>query len=482
MKATPRGQHIRGNPNYTPRSCDAPLLISSQQETDMNNTPSDHSTVEYCDVLVIGGGPAGSTASTLLARQQWSVIQLEKAHHPRFHIGESLLPMNLPVFENLNIMEEVRRLGVYKRGADFESDHERGYNVYEFERALGKSPPHAFQVLRQEFDEMLFRHALTEGVDAREGSEVTQIQMRGDRDFRAEVHADHQRTYSICARYVLDASGRDTFLATKMKLKRKNTEHQSAAIFGHFRGAQYRTGQDAGNISIYSFEHGWMWMIPLRDGVMSVGAVCRPDYLKQRNGRTHDFLLETLQKNPALFSRLEHAVLINNEVRVTGNYSYDSRALGGPGWMLIGDAFAFLDPVFSSGVYLAMSGAEQAAAVVDQSLRNPTREKFLQRQLEKRLRRGMRRFAFFIYRFNSPAMQHIFRYPHNIWNVEQGIISMLAGDLFDSRPVWWRLHFFRLIYVWTLLRTPMRSSLERRYRQAQARTTFTGGTTPVDPV
>ncbi len=167
------------------------------------------------------------------------------------------------------------------------------------------------------------------------------------------------------------------------KLRRKNTEHQSAAIFGHFRGADARAGEDAGNISIYSFEHGWMWMIPLPDGVMSVGAVCRPEYLKQRKGRTLEFLFDTLKLSPALWQRVQHAELIDNEVRVTGNYSYDSSCMGGPGWILVGDAFAFLDPVFSSGVYLAMSGAEQAVEVVDAALREPSREMSLLRKLEQ---------------------------------------------------------------------------------------------------
>src|SRR5438105_13443554 len=179
-------------------------------------------------------------------------------------------------------------------------------------------------------------------------------------------------------------SRRFAFLAAKRRLRRKNAQHQSAAIFGHFRGAGVRPGEDAGNISMYRFENGWLWMIPLPDGVMSMGAVCRPDYLKQRRGRTLEFLLETLERNPALWQRMRRAELIGNEVRVTGNYSYDSSSMGGPGWVLIGDAFAFIDPVFSSGVYLAMSGAEQAAQVVDAALREPAAESSLLRRLEKR--------------------------------------------------------------------------------------------------
>ncbi len=340
-------------------------------------------TMEQCDVAVIGGGPAGSTAAALLARRGYKVIALEKAHHPRFHIGESLLPMNLPIFERLGVLDKVRALGVFKPGADFEADNERGYNTYAFARAIGNSPPHAYQVWRQDFDKMLYDHARSCGAEAREGHEVVKVEQKGPRETRLEVDTDDGRSYGIQARYIVDASGRDALLSARKGLRRRNPEHQSAAIFGHFRGAEPRAGEDAGNISIYRFDHGWMWMIPLPDGVMSVGAVCRPDYLKQRKGRTVEFLIETLKLSPALWKRMESAQLIGGDVRVTGNYSYDSARMGGPGWVLVGDAFAFLDPVFSSGVYLAMSGAEQAVDVVDSALREPETENVLLRKLEK---------------------------------------------------------------------------------------------------
>jgi flavin-dependent dehydrogenase len=431
-------------------------------------------------VVVIGGGPAGSTAAALLAQRGHQVILLEKAHHPRFHIGESLLPMNLPVFERLGVLEKVRALGVVKPGADFEADNERGYNSFAFCRAIGDSPPHAFQVWRADFDRMLFEHARSCGASAREGHEAVQCDQLGPRDTRLEVRTDEGGSYGIVARYLVDASGRDTFLSGRRKLRRRNKRHQSAAIFAHFRGAETRAGEDAGNISIYRFEHGWMWMIPLPGGVMSVGAVCRPDYLKQRRGPTLEFLRATLQRNAALWRRIEHAELIDNRVHVTGNYSYDSRQIGGPGWMLIGDAFAFVDPVFSSGVYLAMSGAEQAAQAIDVALREPSAEMGLLRRLEKRYRNGIRRFSFFIYRFNDPVMERLFRRPSNRLQIEQGIISMLAGDLFDSPQVLRRLRLFKLVYALGCLRDWRRWRAERSYRLAQARALFTGGNTPLD--
>jgi flavin-dependent dehydrogenase len=434
-----------------------------------------------CEVLVMGGGPAGSTAATLLSRLGRKVILLEKAHHPRFHIGESLLPMNLPLFERIGVLEKVESLGVFKPGADFEADNERGYNTFAFRRAIGNSPPHAYQVWRQDFDKMLFDHARATGADAREGHEVVAVEQVDSRRSNVEVRTEDGRGYRITAEYVVDATGRDTFLSSKKRLRRKNAEHQSAAIFGHFRGAECRPGEDAGNISIYRFDHGWMWMIPLPDGVMSIGAVCRPAYLKQRKGKTVEFFLETLRQNEGVRRRIGRAELMG-EVRVTGNYSYDSAQMGGAGWVMIGDAFAFLDPVFSSGVYLAMSGAEQAVTVIDTALREPWREAYLLRKLERRQRAGMRRFAFFIYRFNSPIMGRIFRQPRNIWQIEQGVISMLAGDLFDSPKVLRRLRAFRFVYAITALRHFVRWRSEHRYRLEQARQQFTGGTTPLDRI
>jgi flavin-dependent dehydrogenase len=434
---------------------------------------------EICDVAVIGGGPAGSTAAILLARRGYKVIALEKARHPRFHIGESLLPMNLPVFERLGVLDKVRALGVFKRGADFQADNEHGYSTFAFSRAIGNSPPHAYQVWRQDFDKMLYDHARESGADAREGQEVRKIEQKNARESVLEVQADDGRNYRIQARYVVDASGRDAFVASKNKLRRKNNQHQSAAIFSHFRGAEPRPGEDAGNVSIYRFDHGWMWMIPLPDGMMSIGAVCRPEYLKQRKGSTQEFLLETLNKNTDLKRRIAHAELAG-EVRVAGNYSYDASQMAGPGWILVGDAFAFLDPVFSSGVFLAMSGAEQAAAVVDEALRQPARESRLLRKLEKRLRAGLARFSFFIYRFNGPVMAQMFSQPRNTWQLEQAVISMLAGDLFDSPKVLRRLRLFKLVYVIAGLRDFRRWRAEHKYRLAQARSEFTGGDTPFD--
>jgi flavin-dependent dehydrogenase len=432
-----------------------------------------------CDVLVVGGGPAGSTTATLLARQGLRVLQLEKDRHPRFHIGESLLPANLPIFDALGVMDKVRALGVVKHGADFEA-RDGGYQTFHFRRALGATPPHAFQVKREEFDHMLFEHARENGVDAREGVKVEQVDAGGIGRVVAQAKRADGAAFQVRARYLVDASGRDTLLGNALKLKRRNDEHQSAAIFAHFEGVEARPGEDAGNISIYNFDHGWCWFIPLKDGVMSIGCVCRPEYLKQRRGRNEEFLLQTLQRMPDAWRRMQEARRVS-EVRVTGNYSYACERMGGPGWIMVGDAWAFVDPVFSSGVYLGMHSGRQAAQMIGAILAEPAREAALQREFERRIRRGVRVFSWFIYRFNSPVMRQLFASPRNVLRVEDGVISMLAGDVFDNAPVMRRLHLFKLIYAIGGLVALPAFLRERRERRRQARYAFTGGNTPVDP-
>ncbi|HEX5123000.1 MAG TPA: NAD(P)/FAD-dependent oxidoreductase [Rhodanobacteraceae bacterium] len=433
-----------------------------------------------CDVLVVGGGPSGSTAATLLQRRGRRVILLEKDHHPRFHIGESLLPCNLPIMEELGVLEKVRALGVVKLGADFPSDEALGYHTFHFERAYGDSPPHAFQVKREEFDQMLFVHARENGVDAREGIKVDRVELGGIGNAVAHAHDEAGNALTFRARYVVDASGRDTLLGNAMKLKKKNDSHQSAAIFAHFRGVVERPGEDAGNISIYNFKHGWCWFIPLRDGVMSIGAVCFPEYLKTRRGRNEQFLVDTMKMMPDAWARMENAERVS-DVRVTGNYSYSCERMSGPGWIMVGDAFAFVDPVFSSGVYLAMHSGERAAELVDAVLTDPSRESALQAGFAERIERGIKVFSWFIYRFNSPAMRGLFRKPRNVWRVEEGVISMLAGDVFDNAEVLRKLIVFKAIYaIRTLVHLP-RSIMDLAHRRKQARYAFSGGNTPVDP-
>lgn len=399
------------------------------------------------DVLVIGGGPAGTTFATLMARRGWGVTLLEKDRHPRFHIGESLLPMNLPIFERLGVLEQVREISVLKRGADFTLGNSgSGHQTFRFERALGDSPDHAFEVRRSEFDALLYANARASGVEAREAVRVTAVE-EGPGGLKSVKAVDeNEGVLRWNARFVVDASGRDTLLASKLGWKQANRKHASAAVFGHFRGVTRRPAEDAGNISVYWFRHGWIWMIPLRDDVMSIGLVACPQYLKTRRGSLDEFLWNTLNGVAEARERLEDAALIM-PAQATGNYSYFSQQAVGPGYMLVGDAYAFIDPVFSSGVYLAMSSAERATPVAEAWLRGQKlRYHREQRVFERDLKRGLSTFSWFIYRFTTPAMRHLMNNPRNVLGVEQAVISMLAGDVYSNRPVRWRLAVFKAIY------------------------------------
>ncbi len=417
------------------------------------------------DVLVIGGGPAGSTAATLLARSGWRVCLLEKDRHPRFHIGESLLPMNLPILRRLGVLDQVAAIGVRKLAADFPVDG-GAYHSFPFARALGARDDHAFQVRREQFDHLLLRNAAAAGVDVREVTEAVQVDVDGPLPRVTLQHAGQQS--ELRCRYVVDASGRDTLLGRQWQLKRPNPRHRSAAIYAHFRGVVRRPGDQAGNISIYRLPRGWVWMIPLPDEVMSVGVVCEPEYLKSRRGPLDQFLLDSVRQNSDARQRMTAATALG-PAEATGNYSYACEQIAGRGWVLAGDAYAFIDPIFSSGVFLAMHGAELAADVVDGSLRQPAREAALQRAYARRLQRGIGVFSWFIERFMTPTMRQLFSTPRNRLRVEQAVIAMLAGDVFDNAAARWRLQLFRLIYAVT-------ERVQRRQAAAEALPSTSAGT------
>jgi flavin-dependent dehydrogenase len=420
----------------------------------------------------VGGGPGGSTAAALLARKGLRVTLVEKSRHPRFHIGESLLPMNMPIFERLGVFDQVMATGRQKLGADFPSPNERGYTVFHFARTLNPGTGYAVQIRREELDQLLFRHAAACGAETHEETEVLRI------DFAAAAATARLRQTDGTERdlrvdYVVDATGRNTLLGTALRLKRKHQRHQSAALFAHFAGVQRREGEDAGNISIYRFPAGWVWMIPLPGDCMSIGAVCYPEYLKERRGSNADFLLTTLSRIPGARDRIKAARIIGN-LHATGNYSYSCSRMSGHRWIMVGDAFAFLDPIFSSGVYLAMNSAERAAEVVAGALREPHREAALQRDYARLVRRGLGQLSWFIFRFTSPAMSRLFAHPRDTLQVERAMVSMLAGDVFNSPRVWWRLQLFKLIYLWTWVSLWRRSLRNNRIRRRQVGVVFDG--------
>jgi flavin-dependent dehydrogenase len=395
--------------------------------------------------VIIGGGPAGSTVAALLAARGKSVTLIEKEKHPRFHIGESLLPFNMPLFEKLGVKDAVERMGMLKYGIEFVSpDHDKP-SLLEFGDGWHKDMNYSFQVRRSEFDKILFDNAKAKGAEAFEECRVASV------DFPAEgggvvtaTNADGE----VCqfrGRFVVDASGRDTFLASRLKVKQRNRRHESAAVFGHFTGAERLPGRDEGHISIFWFAKGWFWFIPLSDGTTSVGAVSKPDIFKNRDGDMTALFKDLIATCPALADRLRNATL-TGPATGTGNYSYNADTLVGPSYLMVGDAGGFIDPVFSTGVYLAMNSGFLAADAVETCLDRPENAAQALQTFEAEVKASLARFSWFIYRITSPAIRSLFMAPRNYFRIEEAVLSLLAGDIGTKSPIRSRLALFKALF------------------------------------
>jgi len=398
-----------------------------------------------CDVLVLGGGPAGSSIAAILAEKGWQVDVWEKDPHPRFHIGESLLPHTLPFLKQLGVLEEVERIGLKKFGAELVSPyHDEPVTLY-FSGAWDKSHPYAFQVRRSEFDDILLRNCRKKGVRVREGLKAKNVSF--SEEGLATVHGVNAqgKTVSQQARYVVDATGRQTFLANHFHAKQRNPYHNSASVFGHFEGVTRHAEKDEGNISICWFDHGWFWIIPLPDGVTSVGMVCWPSYLKSRKDELEEFFWKTVHSSPLMVHRMKDAKAIMPIV-ATGNYAYQSTVMTGSQFMLVGDAFAFVDPILSSGVHLALHSGIRGADVVDAYLTGHAQAGQKARDFEIAVRHGLKTYSWFIYRFTQPAFRNLFMAPRNYFRIHEAIASVVAGDVFGTTPIKLPIFLFKALY------------------------------------
>lgn len=399
-----------------------------------------------CDVLVIGGGPAGSTVAPLLAQKGYKVVLIEKARHPRFHIGESLLPANLPIFEQLGVADEVASIGMVKNAAEFNSPWHDHQQRFYFSDAWDKSLPSAYQVRRSEFDDVLIKNAASKGVDVFQECKVKSVSLDAGDTVLVDVECSDGTITNWNARFVVDASGRDTFLANKLQIKHRNPKHNSSSVYAHFSGASRNEGTDEGNISIFWFEHGWFWFIPLADGTTSIGMVTWPYFMKTKGDRSLDqFLLDGIKLCPLLERKLLDAKMVSS-AEATGNFSYVSERCYGRNYLLLGDAYAFIDPVFSSGVLLAMNSGVVGAETVDACLKNPAGASKALAKFDKAMRHGPKEFSWFIYRVTNPTLRDLFMNPRNIFRMKEAILSVLAGDIFGKTPIWRSIFLFKCIY------------------------------------
>jgi flavin-dependent dehydrogenase len=324
------------------------------------------------DVIVIGGGPGGSTTATMLARQGWQVLLLERERFPRDHIGESLLPASIPVLEELGVLPAVQEAGFLRKwGATMVWGTDRTPWSWYF-RETNQQYPHSYQVWRPQFDQLLLENSRAHGVEVREGHQVVDVLFEDRR--ACGVHYTADGTTGVArARFVVDASGQGALLGHKLQLRRWDTFFQNLAVYGYFAGAQRLPAPDETNIFIESYAHGWFWHIPLHTGWTSTGAVVDSRTGQEGIRRTDPrrFLMEQVAQAPRTAQMLCTAKLAYGPF-VIRDWSYISDEVVGDGYILVGDAACFIDPLFSSGVHLALMAGVLAAAYVTTVLKEPS--------------------------------------------------------------------------------------------------------------
>ena len=350
------------------------------------------------DVVVIGGGPAGSVTAALLADAGHRVLVLERERFPRYHIGESLLSATLPILDAIGAMPAIERHGFLRKpGGTFQWGRQREPWSFWFREDPG-GRPYAFQVVRAEFDQLLLENARAHGAEVREAHAVTAIETDGGRP-TVRARSAGGTDVRLTPRFVVDASGQTALIGHAQGLRRFNDFFKNLAIFGYFRGAERLPGELANHILSAAFADGWFWYIPLHDGTMSVGAVV--DARRWRDvaaGDPEGTYRGLIGRCPQIADRLAQATLVS-PIRIIRDYSYDSARFGGPGFLMAGDAACFIDPVFSTGVHLACLAGFLGARAVDAIVRDKESEADALTQYETSYRAAFERYLRFLYFF-----------------------------------------------------------------------------------
>ena len=323
------------------------------------------------DVVILGGGPAGSTAANLLASQGLDVVVVEKEHFPRFHIGESLLPATVNIFERLGVHDSVRESSIKKPGGKWlygEAEVPGDFTNYD-NQASFKDNPYSYLVERSTFDKILIDRAAEVGCDVRFGTEVTDLITEGGRVVGVSCRHEDGREYELHARLVVDATGLRALIPSKLRL-RKLTEPHRMGIYAQYAARPTRDDVKAGWFLGQMFYDGWTWLLALPDNRFSVGTVMTVERFKNSGLSPAQMLDRLVDENPLLSEGMTADRHRISDVMVTGNMGNSSEELAGDGWVAIGDAAYFIDPCYSSGVHLAMKSAEMVADVVTAAPRN----------------------------------------------------------------------------------------------------------------
>ena len=328
------------------------------------------SPASHPDVVVIGGGPAGSTVSTLIAQHGYRVQLFEREHFPRFHIGESLIPETYWVLERLGMLDKLRKSHfVKKHSVQFVNANGKQSAPFYFWDNKPHECSQTWQVVRSEFDLMMLNNAREHGVEAHEGVRVRDVLFEGERAVGVKIQSADGTLQEVRAQVVVDASGQTGLLQNKFKLRVWDPVLNKGAIWTYWQGAYRDTGRDEGATLVLQTANrqGWFWYIPLHDDRVSVGVVAPFDYLFKGRVSHEQTYQEEVERCPAVKERVSAARRVTGYF-ATKDYSYRAKQVAGDGWVMVGDAFGFLDPLYSSGVLLALQSGEMAADAIVEGL------------------------------------------------------------------------------------------------------------------
>src|SRR5580704_17614168 len=393
------------------------------------------------DVAITGGGPAGSTEATLLAKSGRRMIVCEREKFPRFHIGESLLPFSMQAFDRLGVREKLDRSFLPKYGGEIMAAcGTRGVKFY-FKDGFRSKRDRAYQVTRSEFDKLLLDHSRENGAEVHEETEVTKLDFLDDR-VKIDIETSEAQS-TITARYLLHCSGRQTLLGGLFDLKHTYDHLQKFSVFAHYDNVDRLPGKDATLIRMVRGLDRWFWMIPLTETRTSIGVVMDTGAFRAERLAPEPALEKFIAEQPLMVARMQNAVRVS-PVYSAGDYSYRNKRLAGERWLLVGDAAGFIDPVFSSGVFLAVMSAEKAADTLEEVLRDESQRRRLFKNYSRAVNRVMDVYLTFVNAWyqRSREFLEVFLNPTETMQIAAAVNAVLAGNAGRSFAVKWRMWLF----------------------------------------